>query len=144
MLPLQVGSNIFIEKIYKTWSILLLKVTKRLNFLDKKIIGQKIKNRRKQLKMTQLELAVQVGLHEKHISRIEAGQNFPNLDSFFKIIEILDLKMSDFDPDCELSQGAVRDEINYILNNSTEKELKLYLDIIKRIVSDNTDSVFNN
>ena len=93
-------------------------------------MGEKIKNRRKQLKMTQFELAEKIGLHEKHISRIESGQNFPSLDSFFKILEVLDLKMSDFDSDCQLAQGKTRDEINYILNNATEKDLKFYLDLI--------------
>ena len=83
--------------------------------MNKKIIGEKIKNRRKQIKLTQFELAEKIGLHEKHISRIESGQNFPNLDSFFKIIEILDLKMSDFDTDCELTQGKTRDEIIFLL-----------------------------
>ena len=105
--------------------------------MDKKVIGEKIKNRRKQLKMTQFELAEKIGLHEKHISRIESGQNFPNLDSFFKILEILDLKMSDFDTDLELVQGKTRDELNYILNNSTQSELELYLNIIKLISEKN-------
>lgn len=81
--------------------------------------------------MTQFELAEKIGLHEKHISRIESGQNFPNLESFFKILEVLDLKMSDFDNDCVLVQGKTRDEINYILNNSTQEQLELYLNIIK-------------
>ena len=99
--------------------------------MDKKVLGEKIKNRRKQLKMTQFELAEKIGLHEKHISRIESGQNYPNLESFFNILEVLDLKMSDFDQDVELEQGKTRDELNYILNNSTSKELDLYLNMIK-------------
>ena len=44
--------------------------------------------------------------------------------------------MSDFDADCELIQGKTRDELNYILNNSTENELELYLNIIKLILAD--------
>ena len=115
----------------------IYKGNKEVEKLDKKVIGEKIKNRRKQLKMTQFELAEKIGLHEKHISRIESGQNFPNLDSFFKILEILDLKMSDFDTDLELVQGKTRDELNYILNNSTQSELELYLNIIKLISEKN-------
>ncbi|MBQ7450733.1 helix-turn-helix transcriptional regulator [bacterium] len=111
--------------------------------MNKKFIGEKIKNRRKQIKMTQFELAEKIGLHEKHISRIESGQNFPNLDSFFKILEVLDLKMSDFDADCVLIQGKTRDELNYILNNSTQEDLELYLDLIKVIINKKRQSVNN-
>ena len=93
-----------------------IKGNKEVEILDKKGLGEKIKNRRKQLKMTQFELAEKIGLHEKHISRIESGQNYPNLESFFKMLEVLDLKMSDFDQDCELAQGKTRDDLNYKIN----------------------------
>ena len=65
-------------------------------FNDKKFIGAKIKQARLTAKYSQCELAEKVGLSEKHISNIERGLNFPALDSFFKLCQVLNLSLEDF------------------------------------------------
>ena len=64
---------------------------------DKKFIGQKIKQQRKRLKLTQFELAEKVGIHEKQLSRIEAGLHYPSLENFIKILRILNISLSEFE-----------------------------------------------
>lgn len=93
-------------------------------------IGQKIKEQRKRLNLTQAELAEKADMHEKQISRIEAGLNHPTFDNFIKIIDILELKMSDFDPSNKQKLNKLKDDLIFAINNSTDKELKIYLDII--------------
>lgn len=100
---------------------------------DKVLIGKVIKEERKRKGMTQFMLAEQVGLHEKQISRIESGLNFPNLMSFIKIISVLDLKMSDFTYKHKPKTNIIADEIIHIIQSANENELKIYHDVIKSI-----------
>lgn len=97
---------------------------------NKLFIGKKIKEQRKRLKLTQFQLAEKVGLHEKQISRIEAGYNHPTFDNFVKIIDVLNLGMSDFDFNQQSNHSPVRDELRFIIDNAGEKDLKIYLDLI--------------
>ena len=100
---------------------------------NKLFIGQKIREQRKRLKLTQFELAEKVGLHEKQISRIEAGLNHPTLDNFIKIIEVLELEMNDFDFKRNTIINPTRDDLMFIINNTDEKELKIYLKVINSL-----------
>lgn len=94
-------------------------------------VGEKIKAQRKRLGLTQFELAEKADMHEKQISRIEAGTNQPTIENFMKIIEVLELKMSDFD--ATQKPNKLKDDLTFIINNSTEKELKTYLDVVKAL-----------
>lgn len=98
---------------------------------DKKNLGQKIKLYRKLRKYTQSELAEIVGLNEKQISRIEAGQNYPTYQTFAKIINALEINIADFLVEENLVLNYIEKELISIIKNSSEKELKIYLDIIK-------------
>lgn len=98
---------------------------------DKKFIGQKIKLQRKRLKLTQFELAEKVGIHEKQLSRIEAGLHYPSLENFIKILRILNISLSDFEEKKEIN--PIKDDINQILDESDNRELKMYRDVIKSI-----------
>lgn len=97
---------------------------------DKYSIGQKIREQRKRLNLTQFELAEKVGMHEKQISRIEAGLNHPTLDNFIKIIETLGLDFSDFDTKTTSKANKIKDDLMFIISTSKAKELKAYLDVI--------------
>lgn len=102
--------------------------------LDKKYIGQKIKEARKAQKMSQFELAEKTNLHEKQIYRIEAGENSPSLDNFLRIANVLNLKIDYFN-DIKLPQNKNILNILEILKNSNEKEIELYLQLIKTVKS---------
>ena len=65
-------------------------------YCDKKFVGNIIKQARIKSKLSQAELAEQIGLSEKHISNIERGLNFPALDTFLKLCEVFNLALDDF------------------------------------------------
>ncbi len=98
---------------------------------DKKYIGLKIKLQRKRLKLTQFELAEKVGIHEKQLSRIEAGLHYPSLENFIKILRILKISLSDFEEQREIN--PLKDDICKLLDESDNRELKIYRDVIKSI-----------
>lgn len=94
-------------------------------------IGEKIKAQRKRLGLTQVDLAEKADMHEKQISRIEAGTNQPTIENFLKIIEVLGLKMNDFD--ATQKPNKLRDDLVFILDNSTDRELKIFLDVVNSL-----------
>ena len=98
---------------------------------DKKFIGQKIKQQRKRLELTQFELAEKVGIHEKQLSRIEAGLHYPSLENFIKILRILNISLSEFEEKKEIN--PIKDDICQLLDESDNYELKIYRDVIKTL-----------
>lgn len=100
-----------------------------MNF-NKEYIAKIIKNARKAKNLKQSELAESIGISEKHLSKIETGKNYPALDNFFRLIEILDLTLNDFGVK-ELNKfSATKTELQKIINTSSEQELEIYLEII--------------
>lgn len=63
---------------------------------DKKFIGEIIKNARKKLKLTQAELAEKIDMSEKNLGNIEKGKQFPQINNFFRLLEVLNLSLDDF------------------------------------------------
>ena len=62
------------------------------NILSKDI-GTNIKNARLKKKMTQLQLAEQVGTYQPSIAKLEAGKNLPSLQFLSKIAKALDKRI---------------------------------------------------
>ena len=101
-----------------------------MNF-SKEYIAQIIKKARKEKGLKQSELAESVGITEKHLSKIETGRNYPALDNFLRIIDVLNLSLRDFGLKEENNATETKVEIQKIINTSTERELEVYLAIIK-------------
>ena len=53
-----------------------------------------IKRRRKELRLTQIDLAEMSGIHQRSISTIESGVANPSLDAMNKIADILGLEVT--------------------------------------------------
>lgn len=85
--------------------------------------------------MTQFELAEVVNLHEKHISRIEAGVYFPTFDNFMKILEVLNIKWRDFDFEVEITEenSSLKNKAYKILQRANEKELKILVAMLEQL-----------
>lgn len=62
----------------------------------KQLMGQRIKECRKQKRLTQEKLAEQVGVDTRHISRIETGAHYPSLDTLEAIARALGCPIADF------------------------------------------------
>lgn len=61
--------------------------------MDKKELGNSIRERRKFLKITQEDLADISGISERTLRSIEKGEANPELDSLLKICEVLGLSI---------------------------------------------------
>lgn len=59
-------------------------------------LGPYIKSRRKNLGMTQKQLAKNVGVTDVTISRYENGEREPSFTEFIKLCEVLGMKVEDF------------------------------------------------
>jgi len=102
-------------------------------FLEKKFIGQKFKEYRKKAGMSQEKLAEKAELALKHYGRLERGDCIPTLLTFFKLVEILEIPLSEFGADIEDVENKSRDELIKEIYLSTTKEIDAYLNIIKTV-----------
>lgn len=64
------------------------------NLLDKNKIGQLIKSRRKEKKLTQNNISEKTGLSRNYISDIENGRYMPSAESLYKIATCIDLDLN--------------------------------------------------
>lgn len=102
--------------------------------VDYDVIGERIRENRKQHRLTQEKLAEYCGITVEYLSKIENGKAKPTLDTLGKICEVLNCDMS-----C-LFSGAVTGLENYKLEEismyyqNCKPEIKpLALDLIKKL-----------
>lgn len=97
-------------------------------------MGTRMKRRRKELKMSQAELAEKVNVSNNHISSIETGKQIPSLTTFVKICEQLDTT-----PDFLLLGSLHTDNLPKSIYDSlalcNKKDLPLIQDIVENFVS---------
>ena len=60
----------------------------------KELLGLRVKEFRKQKKLTQEKLAEIIGVDNGYISKLEVGQNFPSITTLEKIADVLDTDVS--------------------------------------------------
>ncbi len=95
----------------------------------KQLIGTRIRELRQKRRMTQAELAEEVGIATKHQSCIETGRNFPSAELFeryaiaFRINPEELFALKSFNP--EKSRKDIIDEIIKNINISSDYELNI-------------------
>lgn len=62
----------------------------------KELLGARIKEMRRNRKLSQEELAEQIGVEPQHMSRIESGRSYPSIDRLEKISTALKVPLKDF------------------------------------------------
>ncbi|KOY63563.1 MULTISPECIES: helix-turn-helix domain-containing protein [Photorhabdus] len=67
---------------------------------DHLLVGKRIQKRRKELGMTAVKLAGQIGISQQQLSRYERGINRINLSHLVQIASILDTPINWFFLDC--------------------------------------------
>lgn len=102
-------------------------------YCDKDFIADKIKTARKKAKLKQSELAEKIGISEKHLSKIETGKNFPALDNFLKMIEVLNLNLEDFGIKIVSETSKEKEQLLKIILLADDEQIKAYLDIILNV-----------
>ncbi len=95
--------------------------------------GEKIKEQRKRLGMSQAELAEKADIHEKQIYRIEMGKNSPSIHTVLKIIHVLNMDVRILDINNINNFNPVKDEIYSMLEGASDEELVLYRNVIQTI-----------
>lgn len=100
---------------------------------DKEFIGKTIQNIRKKANIKQSELAEKIGISEKHLSKIETGKNFPSLDNFFKMAEVLNFSLEDFGINSDKQENEYKQALLKIAYSSSDKEAKSYCEIIETL-----------
>jgi transcriptional regulator with XRE-family HTH domain len=59
-------------------------------------IGSRLRRLRKERKLTQAELARQIGIQQSDLSRMEQGEYRVSLDNLFKILGVFELQVAEF------------------------------------------------
>ncbi len=100
---------------------------------DKKFIGEIIKNARKKVKMKQAELAEKIDMSDKNLGNIENGKQFPQLNNFFRILEVLDLQIEDFGVNSKKDVNKIRELILHKLYLMDDYQLEIYLNLVEMV-----------
>lgn len=102
-------------------------------YSDKEFVANKIKSFRKKAKLTQMQLAEKIGITEKYLSNIETGNNLPALDSFLKIVEVLNIPLDEFGIKINTEPNKDKEQIMKIIYSATDNKLKAYLKLLNTV-----------
>lgn len=90
------------------------------------LVGRKIRQLRRQRKLTQVELADRIGIHQSDLSRMEQGEYKVGLDTLLKILQTFDLSIGDFFEEGSRSQ-SVFDKLK-TLSPAAQKEVETFIE----------------
>ena len=101
------------------------------------LVGRKIRQLRRQRKVTQVELAERIGIHQSDLSRMEQGEYKVGLDTLLKILQTFDLSIGDFFEEANRAE-SVYDKYK-ALSASAQKEVESFIEF-KRLQEGPFDS----
>lgn len=97
------------------------------------LFGKRVKELRRQNKITQEKLAELIGVEPQQICRIEKGVCFTTMETLEKISTVFNVKIEELFKFSHLqSKNILVDEMNKLFQDASEEEIKL----IYRIVTD--------
>ncbi len=99
---------------------------------DKELIGKKLKEYRKKAKLTQEELSNKIDIDEKHYGKLERGLFVPSLESFFKLINALNIPLEEFDF-VNQKTNSTKDKLVKEINLASSKEIEVFFEIFNSI-----------
>src|SRR5712691_2108442 len=94
------------------------------------LVGRKIRQLRRQRKLTQVELAERIGIHQSDLSRMEQGEYKVGLDTLLKILQTFDLTIGDFFDESSRSE-SVLDKYK-TLSPTAQKEVESFIEFKRR------------
>ena len=93
----------------------------------KELLGLRVKEFRKQKKLTQEKLAETRGVDNGYISKLEVGQNFPSITTLEKIADVLDVELYELFRYTNYKSKNFKEEINMIYDKlNKDKQFTLY------------------
>ena len=101
--------------------------------MDNKVLGEKIKNIRKAMGLTQEQLAEKVGIDYKYLSKIENGLHLPNYKTLLKFTSILGVKFDDINDEniVKESNPFLVKSLKILNSASNDDERKYYYSALK-------------
>lgn len=90
------------------------------------LVGRKIRQLRRQRKLTQVELAEKIGIHQSDLSRMEQGEYKVGLDTLLKILGTFDLSIGEFFE--EGNRTATLFDKLKTLSPSAQKEVESFIE----------------
>lgn len=102
-------------------------------FCDKDFLGKKFKEYRKKAKMTQEELAEKIDIAEKHYGKLERGVFMPSLETFFKLVEILNIPISQFGLNSEKIPNEKKENILREIYLANDEEIEFISNFINSL-----------
>ena len=102
---------------------------------SKKFIGNIIKKARKKFGYTQADLSEKIGMSEKNLGNIENGKQYPLLNNFFRLLEILNLSIEDFGVNLAKTETPNKSKLLQEIFYLSEDEAKYYFEILSSISS---------
>ena len=103
------------------------------------LVGRKIRQLRRQRKLTQVELAEKIGIHQSDLSRMEQGEYKVGLDTLLKILQCFDLSIGDFFDENNRAD-TVLDRYRS-LSPTAQKEVESFIEFKRAQESDDSDGV---
>src|SRR5207253_11124253 len=94
------------------------------------LVGRKIRQLRRQRKLTQVELADRIGIHQSDLSRMEQGEYKVGIDTLLRILQTFDLNIGDFFEENDRAQNVVQ-KLNS-LSVSAQKEVEDFIEFKRR------------
>ena len=97
----------------------------------KKLFGKRIKQLRKNSKLTQFKLGEKVGIDQRQIAYIEGGNCFPTLKTLNKFAEIFDCPIKElFNYEHLIEQKNMKTLLVNKVSKMNDKNLKMFHQII--------------
>ena len=100
------------------------------------LVGRKIRQLRRQRKLTQTELADRIGIHQSDLSRMEQGEYKVGLDTLLRILQTFNITIGEF-----FEEGARDNEVIQTfrrLSPSAQKEVESFIEF-KRLQENQDD-----
>lgn len=97
------------------------------NPIQMELVGRKIRELRRERKLTQVELAAQVGIHQSDLSRMEKGEYKVGLDTLLKILQSFNLGIGDFFEERPQSGSSIMWKYES-LDEESKKEVESFIE----------------
>ncbi|MDX1584428.1 MAG: helix-turn-helix transcriptional regulator [Thermoanaerobaculia bacterium] len=101
------------------------------------LVGRKIRQLRRQRKLTQVELAGRIGIHQSDLSRMEKGEYKVGLDTLLKILMTFNMGIGEFFEERPQSEGVI--DTFRTLSPEARKEVENFIEFKKRQEDEFTD-----
>jgi transcriptional regulator with XRE-family HTH domain len=103
------------------------------------LVGRKIRQLRRQRKLTQVELAEKIGIHQSDLSRMEQGEYKVGLDTLLKILQCFDLSIGDFFDESNRTNTVI--EKYRALSPAAQKEVESFIEFKRSLEEGDFDGV---